>query len=396
MIPLRTNIYPKHTPYANYLLIAANAIIFLLSFGPHRVYSPEHGQSVLEPLRSWAQQFMLFPDRPYIWQFVTYAFLHGGWMHIIGNMYFLYIFGNNVNDRLGNVGYLCFYLGGAVFSGIGHSMLSLTPVLGASGAVAAVTGAYLVLFPNTLITVFIMFFYFWDTIEIRALYFILFKLIFWDNIFEPKISPQAIAYSAHLAGYVFGILSILFLLLIRLLQPSQNDLSYMLRQWNRRRVYRDVVSDGFDPHGAGRVAKPVNATIITDNNDSQNPEITRCRDQIIEAMANKNVAAAAEIYITLLEQDPEQTLGRQHQLDISNQLMSVGNWKYAAAGYENFLSHYAAYEYIEQVQLMLGLLYTRYIKNGSRAKELLLAAKSKLSQSGQIRMCEDLLAELQH
>lgn len=391
MIPLRTNIYPKHTPYANYLLIAANAIIFLLSFGPHRVY----GQSALEPLRSWAQQFMLFPDRPYIWQFVTYAFLHGGWMHIIGNMYFLYIFGNNVNDRLGNVGYLCFYLGGAVFSGIGHSMLSLTPVLGASGAVAAVTGAYLVLFPNTLITVFFMFFYFWDTMEIRALYFILFKLIFWDNIFEPKISPQAIAYSAHLAGYVFGILSILFLLLIRLLQPSQNDLSYMLRQWNRRRIYRDVVSDGFDPHGAGRAAKPVNAAVITENPDNQNPEITRCHDQIIEAMANKNVAAAAEIYITLLEQDPEQTLGRQHQLDISNQLMSVGNWKYAAAGYENFLSHYAAYEYIEQVQLMLGLLYTRYIKNGSRAKELLLAAKSKLSQSGQIRMCEDLLAELQ-
>ena len=62
-------------------------------------------------------------------------------MHILGNMYFLYLFGNNVNDKLGNVGYTAFYLAGAIFSGIGHCLLSTSPVLGASGAVAAVTGA---------------------------------------------------------------------------------------------------------------------------------------------------------------------------------------------------------------------------------------------------------------
>jgi len=390
MIPLRTSITPKHTPYANYLLIAANVVVFLLSYGPHKVFSPELGSYVAEPLQSWAQQFMLAPVRPYIWQFVTYAFLHGSWMHIIGNLYFLYIFGNNVNDRLGNVGYLCFYFGGAVFSGLGHTLISSNPVLGASGAVAAVTGAYLVLFPNTVITVLFMFFYFWDTFEIRALYFIAFKLIFWDNILEPRFSNQPVAYDAHLAGFLFGIVALFFLLIIRLLESNQNDLLFLFRQWNRRRVYRDTVSDGYDPHGVGRVAKPDTDTA----GQAEEPAVALYRDQITAAINNKNMTEAAEAYAKLLESSPDQTLGRQNQLDIANQLMSLGRWESAARAYENFLNHYASYEYLSQVQLMLGLLYTRYIKNADRAGKLLNAAKLKLSQPGQIRMCDDLLKEL--
>ena len=110
ILPIRTNIETRRTPYANYILIASNIVLFLLSYGPHQV-APQ----IVEPLRQWAQPFMLFPERPYIWQFVSYAFLHGSLMHIFGNMYFLYIFGNNVNDRLGNIGYFCFYLGGQYF-----------------------------------------------------------------------------------------------------------------------------------------------------------------------------------------------------------------------------------------------------------------------------------------
>lgn len=390
MIPLRTSISPRHTPYANYLLIAANVVVFLLSYGPHYVFSPELGRNITEPLRLWAQQFMLTPARPYIWQFVSYAFLHGSWMHIIGNLYFLYIFGNNVNDRLGNVGYLCFYFGGAVFSGLGHALISSTPVLGASGAVAAVTGAYLVLFPNTLITVLIMFFYFWDTIEIRALYFIAFKLVVWDNIIEPKFSPQAVAYDAHLAGFLFGSLCMLLLLAVRLLDSDQNDLLFLFRQWNRRRDYRDAVSDGCDPHGIGNIAKPVTTSAAP----AEDPAISLYRDQIAAAIADKNITGAAQAYAKLLESNPSQTLGRQTQLDVANQLMSLGLWEPAARAYENFLNQYASYEYLSQVQLMLGLLYTRYIKKADRAGELLNAAKPKLSQPGQIRMCDDLLKEL--
>ena len=391
MIPIKTSLKPRHTPYANYLLIAANVAVFALSYRPHPVLI--EGRRMLEPLASWAQQFMLTPEHPYIWQFISYAFLHSGWLHIIGNMYFLYLFGNNVNDRLGNVGYLCFYFAGAVFSAMGHVLLNTNPVLGASGAVAAVTGAYLVLFPNTLITVLYVLFYFWNTIEIRALYFILFKLIFWDNIFEPKLSPQAIAYSAHLAGYAFGIVCVLILLAIRLIDASQNNLWAMLRQWNRRRVFRDVVSENYNPFGPG-VRKPVSVEIQDAPAQQELPEISRLREQIAAALAYKNTSDAAGRYKELLELDPGQTLSRQNQLDVANALMSDSQWNWAARAYENYLTQYSQGEYVEQVQLMLGLLYTRYLYKPDRAEQLLRQAREKLTQPTQIRMCEDLLAEL--
>ncbi|MHC4740094.1 MAG: rhomboid family intramembrane serine protease [Planctomycetota bacterium] len=123
ILPIRTSIVPRRTPYANYALIAVNVVIFLLTYYQHR--NPFTGE--LEVLRPWAEQFMLVPIRPDLWQFVSYAFLHGSFMHIFGNMFFLYLFGNNVNDKLGTVGYLCFYLAGTVFSGIGHTLLSPAP-----------------------------------------------------------------------------------------------------------------------------------------------------------------------------------------------------------------------------------------------------------------------------
>jgi len=387
MIPIRTSLTPRRTPYANYTLIAINAVVFLLSYYPTQTFFM--GQRVIEPLRSWAQPMMLSPEHPFLWQFVTYAFLHSGWMHIIGNMYFLYVFGNNVNDKLGNIGYLCFYLAGGVFSGLGHTLLHQNPVLGASGAVAAVTGAYLVLFPQTVITVLYFLFYFMDTIEIKALWFILFKLIVWDNMVEPNFSVSAVAYDAHLAGYFFGILCVLLLLGIKLIEPTHLDLWSMIRQWNRRRVFRDSVSDGYSPFEPGRVKKPVNATVVS-SPVAENP----LRAEVNQAFSSKNMPQAAQLYVKLLQQDGGQCFPRQQQLDLANQLMADGQWASAGAAYEIFLAQYANYEFIEQVQLMLGLLYTRYLSRPDKARQLLGQAKEKLTQESQVRMCEALLGEL--
>jgi len=145
------------------------------------------------------------------------------------------LFGNNVNAKLGGIGYICLYLAGAVFSGGGHIVLGslygstgpAVPVLGASGAVAAITGAYLVLFPQTLITVFYWLLFFIGTFEISALYFIAFKLIFWDNMLERGL-PN-IAYDAHLSGYAFGILATLGMLAAGLTSSSSFDLWAMIK-----------------------------------------------------------------------------------------------------------------------------------------------------------------------
>ena len=389
ILPIRTSIRPRRTPYANYALIAVNIFIFFLQYRT----DPATGGVVFRP---WVGQFMLIPVRPYLWQFVSYAFLHGGLMHILGNMYFLYLFGNNVNDKLGHINYLFLYLGGAVFAGVGHMLLHINPVLGASGAVAAVTGAYLVLFPQTLITV-LYWFFFIGTMELSALYFIAFKLIVWDNVVEPRFSASAVAYDAHLVGYAFGITGMLVMLGTGLINSSGFDLWSMIKRRNQRRRYRDVVSDGYDPF-TGRTktmrikVKEVKQTVAERQAEER---IKRLRNDIGRQIAQHNLPDAAELYMELIKLDSTQVPPRQYLLDIANQLASDSKHSESAQAYEKFLTHYKNYEYIEQVELMLGILYSRYLNQPNLAVEYLKAATKKLSDPGQLKMCQDELAKLQ-
>jgi len=387
ILPIRTSIRPRRTPYANYALIAVNIIIFSLEYHP----DPATGGVVFRP---WVRQFMLTPIRPYLWQFVSYAFLHGGLMHIVGNMYFLYLFGNNVNDKLGHISYLCLYLGGAVFAGVGHTLLHINPVLGASGAVAAVTGAYLVLFPQTLITV-LYWFFFIGTMELSALYFIAFKLIVWDNVVEPRFSVAAVAYDAHLAGYAFGIAAMLVMLATGLIGSTYFDLWSMLKRWNQRRRYRDVVSSGYDPF-TGRTTRRIKAKEVkTAAQKQQEEKIKELRNEIGKRMFERNLPAAAKSYLELMEVDSAQVPPRQYLLDIANQLASENKHAESAQAYEAFLTHYSSYEYTEQVELMLGILYSRYLNKPDLAVKHLRAAAEKLSDPGQLKMCNDELNKLQ-
>lgn len=391
ILPIRTSISPRRTPYTNYVLIALNAVIFLLSYSPHTIRLGTH--VVEEPLRFWAQQFMLTPTQPQIWQFVSYAFLHGSWEHIIFNMFFLYLFGNNVNDKLGNIGYTCFFLAGAVFSGIGHSLLSNSPVLGASGAVAAVTGAYLVLFPRTLVTI-LYWFIIIGTHDVPAIYFIGFKMILIDNIVVR--STPYVAYDAHLSGYAFGVAATMLLLLTGLLGQSQSDLIATIRQMNRRRRYRDATADGYDPFKGTVRAKHVSSTQSKDSREKQLHEekVMDLRNEVVMHINQRNLPQAAKLYIDLAQLEEDNVMPERHQLDIANQLMSDGNFEQSALAYEKFLNHYSKYEFTEQVQLMLGVLYSRYLDQPEKAREHLEKAHQKLSNRGQIQMCENELSKL--
>ncbi len=382
VLPIRTSIRPWRTPYANYALIAANIVVFVLSY----LVSAIHEE--------FFETFMLISVRPHLWQFITYAFLHSGLMHLLGNMFFLYLFGNNVNDKLGNIGYLLFYLAGAVFSAIGHSLIRSSPVVGASGAVAAVTGAYLVLFPQTLITVFYWFFYFIDTFEISALYFIGFKMIFWDNVVERRISN--VAYDAHLSGYAFGILAMLGLLAAGVISHSPFDLWAMIKRWNRKRIYRDAVGGGYDPFAGQEVMKSGEAKEVKlSPEQQQNQEkIQQLRSTISARILEHNLAAAAAIYLELIRLDSSQILPRQQLLDIANQLVSQGNHAEAAQAYERFLASYGSYEYTEQVELMVGLLYSRYLNEPKSALTHLKAAVGRLTDPAQLKMCRQELDKL--
>ena len=385
-LPVRTSIRPRQTPYANYALIVINIFIFLISYWPHVVRID--GVPTHEVLRNWAQPFMLSPDSPEIWQFVTYAFLHGSIMHIFGNMFFLYLFGNAVNDKIGNIGYLCLYLAGAVFSGLGHALISANPVLGASGAVAAITGAYLVLFPKAIITV-IYWFFFIGTFDLHAYFFIAIKMILIDNILYRGAGN--VAYEAHLSGYAFGILATYCLLAFKFLPGDHFDLWTMTKQWNRRRQFRNIANGA----GPNQSRKWVRIKEVKSSAHREKEEmINTLRAKISNLIYQKNLTEAANAYLDLTQIDINHILPRQQQLDIANQLMSTGNWKQASKAYELFLTHYQNCQYSEQVELMLGVIYARYIHKPAKAVKYLKAASQKITDPGQISMCREELDKL--
>lgn len=382
LLPIGTDNPLRRSPVMNYCLIAANVAVFVVVNLNMKIDD--------------ARAFYLHPDSPMLYQFITYAFLHAGWGHIIGNMFFLYVFGNNVNEKLGNLGYLLLYLGGAIFSGIGHSLLNISPVLGASGAVAAITGSYMVLFPNTNIQV-LYWLFFIGTFDIRALYFILFKLIVFDNIVEPNLSniEANVAFGAHIAGYIFGILVPMLMIAAKLLPHSQYDLWAILRRWHRRQQYANMASHGYDPFGTTAATKKVKAHTI--DNTPPSPEqqkIMSVRAKITEALAASDLALAAQTYLNLLELDPKQTLPQQQQLDVANKLMHTGQQAHAAQAYEEFIEHYPRYPFLEQIQLMAGLIYCRYLANPDAARKHLTAAMKKLTDPGQKQMCQEELDKL--
>jgi hypothetical protein len=205
MIPLRDTLPSRSAPVVTLLLIAVNAMIFLYEMS-------------LEPfLRNhFVYQYALIPAKLQIPDFVTSMFLHGGWMHLIGNMWFLWIFGDNVEDVLGKGKYLFFYLASGVAAAFAQYLAapdSRIPIVGASGAIAGVMGAYMVKFPHARILTLLPLFVFFTTVEVPAVLILVywFVLQFFSgvgSIAHSSASQGGVAYWAHIGGFVAGIVLI--------------------------------------------------------------------------------------------------------------------------------------------------------------------------------------------
>jgi membrane associated rhomboid family serine protease len=144
---------------------------------------------------------------------VTSQFLHGGWLHILGNMLYLWIFGNNIEDRLGRVWFLLFYLAGGVAAALAQVAIDPTsdvPMIGASGAIAATLGAYLVLYPRARITSLVFLGFFYQLIDVPALVVLAFWFILQlvDGLASLGVASSGggVAFFAHIGGFVFGAL----------------------------------------------------------------------------------------------------------------------------------------------------------------------------------------------
>jgi membrane associated rhomboid family serine protease len=206
MIPIRDGIPTRETPVVNYLLIAANVLVFLWMF-----LMPE---SALETMvNKYAMVPAHFADGVTLADMITIftsMFMHAGWAHIGGNMIYLWIFGDNVEDRLGHGRYLVFYLVGGVVASLTHLATnwgSDLPTVGASGAIAAVLGAYLVLFPASRIETWVPIGRFYRLTVLPAV--VVLGLWFVLQLFDGVLAlggadVGGVAFWAHVGGFVAG------------------------------------------------------------------------------------------------------------------------------------------------------------------------------------------------
>jgi membrane associated rhomboid family serine protease len=223
MIPIRDTVPSRNVPVVTIALIAVNAVIFLYELSlPENQLEHLFYLFGIVPARyshpEWARQIG-FPLDNY-WPFLTCMFLHGGWMHLIGNMWTLWIFGDNVEDRMGPVRFLLFYLLTGIAAGVTHWFVnadSTMPTVGASGAIAGVLGAYLLLFPFSRIIVMFPLFFWPMFFELPAVLYLLFWFL--TQVLSGTLTGLApenvegIAWWAHVGGFASGVvLHRLFLL----------------------------------------------------------------------------------------------------------------------------------------------------------------------------------------
>ncbi|MBI5837714.1 MAG: rhomboid family intramembrane serine protease [Candidatus Eisenbacteria bacterium] len=231
MIPLKDNNPRFSTPYVTWGLIAANVLVFFyeVALGPHgmrgfvsyfgliplRAFQPEiFMQAVFEHARYGQLVAVDLPPR-YL-PFLSSMFMHGGWLHLGGNMLYLYVFGDNVEDALGHVRYLFFYLVCGVGASLAHCWVAmalrpgdaLTTVVGASGAVAGVLGAYIYMYPRARVLTLVPVFVFLQMIELPAqlVLGLWFVIQFFSGVGSlGRYAGGGVAFWAHIGGFVLGL-----------------------------------------------------------------------------------------------------------------------------------------------------------------------------------------------
>ena len=201
MIPLRDTIPSSRPPIVTYALIAANVLAFLytVSLGPAaEAFIYAHG---------------LIPRDFTFAALLTSMSLHGGWLHLLGNMLYLYIFGDNVEDRLGHLRYLVFYLLCGIAAGTAQAITnpgSTLPMVGASGAIAGVLGAYLIFFPTARVVTLVPVFFFLQIVEIPAVVLLViwfgWQLLSGVATLGQQAGMGGVAFFAHVGGFLAGMI----------------------------------------------------------------------------------------------------------------------------------------------------------------------------------------------
>jgi membrane associated rhomboid family serine protease len=300
------------------------------------------------------------------WQLITYQFAHDSpllsgdghplvrLLHLGLNLMYLWVFGAAIEGRMGRLSFALFAIIGGMVAGGAHMMASPSPVLGASGMVGALAGAFLVLSPRCRVRVLVVFILIriW---MIPALWIIAFFVIM-DVAGWAGLRGEQVSYAAHLGGYAWGIGIALLLMTTPLISRTDADFFSLFKQWRRRQEFRRVVHTTPDQRiQAARISKP------------SPPFLAEVRSH----MQSNDMDAAATLWMQSAGKHPEATLAATPQLTLANHLQASGEQAAAAEAYERYLVRHGHSHKANEVRLLLALLFVRSLEKRTAAVPLL-------------------------
>lgn len=354
LIPLATDRPNRRTPVVTQTLVALNLGVFIAMY-----LLPLLGVGTTEQIWRAGQ---VGGGRLIWYTLFTSAFLHAGIVHILGNLITLWVFGPPVEDRFGRAWFLAFYLAAGAASGLAHALLERAPAIGASGAIAGVTGAFLVLFPASRIKC-LMFFLIIGVVMVPAWFIIGLRIAF-DLLSQSLGVRNNIANIAHLGGYGFGMSVAFALLWTGTLRREPYDLFTLLKARQRRAAIRAAV-DAQATDRARKLAKP----------DPEAEELARRRAEVATHIAQDNLDAAADAYHALIDAYAHKpgagALSREAQLKLIAHLLGRDRRRLAARALEAFLTAYPADPEREELAILLARVSAHDLADPARARALL-------------------------
>jgi membrane associated rhomboid family serine protease len=299
VIPIATDQSARKTPLVTMFLVAANALAYLWMLAAARGSDDALPAFVMR----WGLSRAAFEP----WQPITYQFVHdpGTIWHILGNMVFLWTFGSAVESRMGRPGFLAFYLAGGAVAGLVQIATSAGPVIGASGSVSAVTGAFIALFPRARVAVLFLF----SVMPVPAMLLVALYFVA-DLLGAFGAGRGGVGHMAHLAGTAFGLLVTMGLVATGVVRRNDMDLAFVVRQWWRRREMRRALTAsaaGGGPWTANAAAgiRAAAEVAAIDAKRTAARHAARAREAAGASFARGDFARAAESLETAIALEPE-------------------------------------------------------------------------------------------
>lgn len=363
LIPLGTDRPNKRNTIVTKVIIAINISIFVIMAILANA-NPELAARINDAGAISRHNF-------HAYQPISSAFLHAGFMHIFGNMIFLLVFGPSVEDRFGRIGFTVFYLVGGAVSGFAHIAVDPHPAIGASGAIAAVAGAFLVLFPNTRIKCFVIFFMI--GIFMIPSWWLIGLFIVLDLFAQFFSADNGIANIAHLGGYGFGILIAWTLLITKILPKEPYDMFSLLKHKKRRADFRAANNHFANASVRVQDNKPVKIDPLV-------AQIAESRAHIGSLVSSNELTSAADAYLDMLTKFDANTkaltLHRDAQYQIASEFYQRGQRQEAFDAFARLLDAYPTDPERPVITILMARIKAQDLNDPQGALTMLTQLKS--------------------